>query len=111
MSTHLALPQIGNIEHLYHVFVFLKEKPKLKLAFDPAHLQIIENMFQRHGWQDFYRDEKEAIPDNMPEARDNGIYTHCFVDAELAGNTVTIRSQTGILIFCNRASIMWHSKR
>ena len=47
----------------------------------------------------------------MLEARGNGISTHCFVDADLEGNTVTRRSQTGILIFCNRAPIMWHSKR
>ena len=37
--------------------------------------------------------------------------THFFVDANLAVNTVTRRSQTGILIFCNRAPIILHSKR
>ena len=37
--------------------------------------------------------------------------THCFVDANHAGNKVTRRSQTGILIFCCMAPIMWHSKR
>ena len=36
---------------------------------------------------------------------------HCFVDADLAGNTVTRRSQMGILIFINRAPIIWVSKR
>jgi len=36
---------------------------------------------------------------------------HCFVDADLAGNTVTRRSQTGILIFVNRAPVIWYSKR
>ena len=111
MSTHLALPRIGHLDHMYHVFGFLKGNPKLNLAFDSAHPQISENMFQKHDCQDFYRNKKEAIPDNMLEARGNGISTHCFVDADLEGNTVTRRSQTGILIFCNRAPIMWHSKR
>ena len=37
--------------------------------------------------------------------------THCFVDADHASNTVTRRSQTGILIFLNRAPIVWYSKR
>ena len=37
--------------------------------------------------------------------------THCFVDANHAVNTVTWRSQTGILILCKRAPIIWHSKR
>ena len=37
--------------------------------------------------------------------------THCFVDANHAGEKTTRRSVTGILIFCNRAPIIWHSKR
>ena len=37
--------------------------------------------------------------------------THCFVDANHASDKVTRRSQSGILIFCNRAPIMWFSKR
>ena len=37
--------------------------------------------------------------------------THCFVDASLAGNTVTRRSQMGILLFVNKAPITWLSKR
>ena len=36
---------------------------------------------------------------------------HCFVDLEHAGNTVTRRSQTGLLLFVNRAPIVWYSKR
>ena len=35
----------------------------------------------------------------------------CFVDADHAGNLVTRRSHTGILIFCIRAPIVWFSKR
>ena len=36
---------------------------------------------------------------------------HCFVDADLAGNNVNRQSQMGILIFVNRAPIIWMSKR
>jgi hypothetical protein len=36
---------------------------------------------------------------------------HCFVDANHARNTETKRSQTGILLFCNKAPTMWFSKR
>ena len=34
-----------------------------------------------------------------------------FIDAYHSGDKVSIRSQTGILIFCNRASVMWFSKK
>ena len=37
--------------------------------------------------------------------------THCFVDDNYTGDKTTRRSTTGILIFCNRAPIIWHSKR
>ena len=47
----------------------------------------------------------------MTPPRGNGVTTHCFKDADLAGNTVIRRSQTVILIFINRAPIIWHIKR
>ena len=37
--------------------------------------------------------------------------THFFVDANHAGDKTTRRLMTCILIFCNRASIVWHSKQ
>ena len=83
----------------------------MKLDFDPAHPQISENMFQEYDWKYFYRDDKEAIPDNMPAPRGNSMSMHCFLDADMDGNTVTRQLQTEILIFCNRAPIIWHSKR
>ncbi len=33
------------------------------------------------------------------------------MDASHASDKVTRRSQTGVLIFCNRAPVLWHSKR
>jgi len=33
-----------------------------------------------------------------------------FADANHAGNQVTRRSHSGILIYCNSAPIMWYSK-
>lgn len=111
MSTQLALPRIGHLEQVIHMFGYLKEHPKRKLAFDPTHPVIDERRFKEYDWYDFYRDAKEAIPGDMPAPRGNAMSTHCFVDANLAGNVVTRRSQTGVLIFCNRAPIISYSKR
>ena len=47
----------------------------------------------------------------MPPPRGRAVSSHCFVDADHASNTVTRRSQTGILIFLNRAPIVWYSKQ
>ena len=59
---------------------------------------------------DYYRDEKEAIPPNMPESSGLEVLISCFVDANHAGNVKDRRSQTGILIFINKAPIHWYSK-
>ena len=59
----------------------------------------------------FYCDTTEAIPGDMPTPRGNPMSTHCFVDASHGSDPATRRLQTGILIFCNRAPIIWYSKR
>ena len=47
----------------------------------------------------------------MPKTRGNYVSVHCFVDANNAGKNVTPQSQTGILIFVNKAPIIAFSKR
>ena len=47
----------------------------------------------------------------MPEAKGCAMTMHCFVDSDHAGDKATRRSQTGILIFCNRAPIVAYSKQ
>ena len=111
LSSYLAMPRAGHLEQTLHIFGYLKQHTKRKLAFDPAHPNIDENRFQKCDWTEFYRDASEAIPGNMPKHRGNCMSTHCFVDANHAGDTETRRSQTGILLFCNRAPVIWFSKR
>jgi hypothetical protein len=65
----------------------------------------------KYDWTPFYGDVKEAIPLNAPQARGNSVSMTCFVDADHAGNRVTRRSHTGILLYVNRAPISWYSKR
>ena len=47
----------------------------------------------------------------MPPPRGQSVSTHCFVNADHAGNTVTRRSQTSLLLFVNRGPIVWFSKQ
>jgi hypothetical protein len=51
------------------------------------------------------------MPPKMPAPRGESVRISCFVDADHAGNVVTRRSHTGILIFVNNALIAWFSKR
>ena len=111
LSSHLALPRSGHLQQLYHVFGCLKASPRRRLHFDPDYPMISEDRFETFDWYDFYKDAKEEIPLDMPEPLGREVEIHCFVDANHAGEKVTRRSQTGILIFCNKAPIMFMSKR
>ena len=108
VSFYLALlPREGHLQQVYHVFGFLKARPKRTPAFDPQHPAIDEEQFVECDWHDFFRAAKESIPWDAPVARGNVVSTHCFVDVSHAGNRVTRCSQTGILLFVNRAPIVW----
>ena len=111
LSSHLAMPRAGHLQEVYHIFGYLKQSPRRRLFLDPDHPVISENRFKSFDWEDFYREAKEDIPTNMPEPLGKAVSTHCFVDASHASDKITRKSQTGILIFVNRAPTMWHSKR
>jgi len=111
LSSHLALPRSGHLQQVYHIFGYLKESPRKRIYFDPDHPMISEDRFQKFDWVDFYRDAKEDIPADMPEPRGNAVSTHCFVDASHGSEKTTRRSQSGILIFINKAPIIFYSKR
>jgi hypothetical protein len=47
----------------------------------------------------------------MPTPLGKPVCISCFVDANHAGNVITRRSHTGILIYVQNAPIIWFSKR
>jgi hypothetical protein len=83
-------------------------------VFDPKTTTLDEKAFAAVGineWKEFYGDVAEELPARMPEPRGNAVDITCFVDANHAGNVVTRRSHTGILIFVQNAPILWFSKK
>jgi hypothetical protein len=60
---------------------------------------------------DFYRDAAEPIPGDLPKPCGLDVAVHCFVDASHVDNLANCRLQTGVLIFANRAPILWHNKQ
>ena len=53
LSSHLASPREGDLQQVYHIFGFLKAKPKRTLVFDPQHPDIDEKRFLKRDWHDF----------------------------------------------------------
>ena len=106
LSSQLALPRVGHLQAVYRVFGYLKQVHKRKLYFDPRKPIISEDRFQKFDWGYLYPDSCEHIPLDIPRPKVKSVLTHCFVDANHAGDNTTRRSRTGILIFCNRAPII-----
>ena len=55
--------------------------------------------------------EEQAIPGNAPLPRGKPLYVGFYMDANHAGNLLTRKSHTGIIIFVNNSPIIWYSKR
>ena len=58
-----------------------------------------------------YTDAVVDLLPNYPTPLVNPVEVNCFVDSDYAGYKVTRRSQNGILLYLNSASIIWYSKR
>ena len=110
MLKHMVMPREGHLEQVLHIYGYLKQKKKFRIAFDPDYPQVSPNRFKKYDWEEFYRGVKEDLPPDMPDARGLALDIHVFVDASHAGDLSNRRSQTGILIFCNKAPIHWYSK-
>jgi hypothetical protein len=110
LSSHLAQPRIGHLEQVFHIFSYLKHHMNLHLVFDPNYVSWERESFQEYDWKEFYHKAKEALPPNASPPGGLEVQINAFVDANHAGNKVTRRSHTGIIIFLNSAPITWLSK-
>ena len=93
---------------------YLNKHENLKIVFDPTMVELANpNVFKKVDWSDIYdiEDVKEERPPRMPEPRGRSVKMSVFVDADHAGNKVTRRSHTGVLIFLQNALTVWYSKR
>jgi len=59
----------------------------------------------------FTDNAQDIVPPDMPEPLEEPVQLNVFVDSDHAGDTVTRRSRTGVIIFVNKAPIIWYSKK
>jgi hypothetical protein len=111
LSQHLALPRVGHLEAVYHVFAYLSKHEKLSIIFDPTDPLPLTPTKAKADWSSFYSELSEELPPKMPEPRGRPVNIYTFVDANHAGNVVTRRSHTGILVFIQNSPILWLSRR
>ena len=118
LSQYLVYPRIGHLHQAFHIFKYLDIHSESFISFDPTKLSFIEpldttqsNRHKASEMKVLYPDAKEYLPSNAPAPRGKPVQINLFVDSDHAGNVVTRRSHTGILIFLNMAPISWHSRR
>jgi len=110
LSSYLTAPRQGHLEALYCIYGYLKSHTRSTMVFDDSYVNWDENSFTSFDWTDFYGNVEEEEPPNAPPPRGKQVQINAFVDANHARNKITRRSQTGILIYLNRAPILWYSK-
>ena len=121
LSRYLASPRSGHLHQAMHVFHYLESHNRSKIALNPTHIDWSEenepgNCYDTPSaraqlMKELYPEASEEIPPNMPEPLGKPVQINAFFDADHAGDRVTRRSQSGIIIFLGLAPIIWYSKR
>ena len=119
LSQYLAQPRIGHVKQAINVFAYLEKHHRTWLVLDPTRFDVVwnpqgsEEPPERRAevMKQLYPDSDDPMPPGMPTPRGNPVDVSVFVDADHAGNKVTRRSHTGILVYVNSAPILWFSKR
>jgi Reverse transcriptase (RNA-dependent DNA polymerase) len=109
LAAYTTAPKIGHFNAMLHVFAFLLHHPRCRLVMDDDRGPVDEGPEQ--DWKEFYPDASEQLPSNAPKPRGNSVQMICYCDSDHAGDLMTRRSRTGVLIFLNRAPILWYSKK
>jgi hypothetical protein len=77
------------------------------VAFDPKTPLVDQSAFNNGAdWIEFYREVQEELPPKMPKPQGQRVTISAFVDANHAGNKVTRRLHTGIIIYVQNALIL-----
>ena len=119
LSTYLSCPRVGHLHQALHVFKYLKDHKRSKYVFDPTYVNINDDHLPYEDrattkakyMAELYPDAVEEKPANAPRPRGRKVQITCFVDADHGGDQITRRSRTGVLIYINKAPIIWWSKR
>lgn len=113
MLSHSALLQEGHLLHEYHIFAYLKCHHNVEMVINPTDPTIDLLLFKQKDWttSEMSQCQKEAIPTDAPNPRGQRSTLRVFVDADNATNTITIKSQTGFLVYLNSAPVYWLSKK
>ena len=121
LSQYMVQPRIGHLTQALNIFKYLKTSSiKGYMVMDPYDFDIDWIPFRNDesppiersmAMAKLYPDAFDELPPKMPIPLGNPVNINCFVDSDHAGNKVTRRSHTGVMIFVNMAPITWLCKK
>ena len=119
LSAFLAAPRLGHLHQAMYMYKYLEDHKRSKIVFDPTYVNINDDhvvpeeraSFRAKYMKELYPDAVEDLPPNAPIPRGKPVQVSLFVDADHAGDKMTRRSRTGVLIYLNSAPIMWLSRK
>ena len=110
LSSYNAMPREGHFHAALHVFAYLQKHPDRILVMDCTYADHLKPL-KKADYSQFYEFTKDELPSDMPTPLGKAVEFTMFVDASHAANVVTRQSRTGVLIFVNKAPIIWYSKK
>ena len=110
MSSYNCMPRVTHLYAVLNIFSYLQANLDWKIVMDSAYNDHLPKLDKR-DWSEFYPFAEKKDPPDMPEALGRAVELTMFVDASHATNLVTRQSRTGVLIYVNKAPIVWYSKK
>ncbi|CAJ1944962.1 unnamed protein product [Cylindrotheca closterium] len=104
------MPREGHFHAALHIFAYLQKHPDRILVMDCGYADHLRPL-KKADYSQFYEFTKDELPSDMPTPLGKAVEFTMFVDASHAANVVTRQSRTGVLIFVNKAPIIWYSKK
>jgi hypothetical protein len=111
LASFLVNPREGHLDQCLHIFSYLKAHKKSTMVFDDTVPNVNEERFYQADRTEFYHHAFKALPPNAPEPRGNSVNMCAFIDTDNEGDKIIRCTQTGIILFLNRAPIYWYSKK
>ena len=112
LSSYLVSPRMGHLLVAVHVLGYLRKTNNSSLSLNDEYpnLEFIQPV-DIERWREFYPEAVEFIPLDTPKPLGRPIVMSAFVDADHAGDSQTRRSHTGIILYLNKAPVVWISKK
>ena len=111
---HLVIPRVGNLNHVYHVFGYLRKHHNTELVFNPSDPMVDESAFERRDWASsefgHLLEERKELPPIMPQPRGTRFIARAKIDDDHAAGAIDRRSITGSIVHSNYSPMFWHSK-